>query len=225
VIAAPAECAAAIGAAWDGSASTVHPIRELSDLGVAAYGAGLRPPEKTLILTPARRAVVLRRARRREAAYGLLAGVLIVLCAQLYLGLLRARAEVVGERRAHIRPAVEQALHVRDRIEGVSQRVSALKRLHDRRSRSIVLFERLARALPNDAHLTSLRLDGSGLRVEGRARSATALVPVFQAAPWVRSVHLGSPLRREVLGGRTWERFSITLVLAAPDSARGAERP
>lgn len=149
-----------------------------------------------------------------------LAAACLAAAGALHLDGLRREMEEVRSRRERIRPAVAEALRVRGEIQGVRTRVDAFAGLEAGRSGWVERVAALSAALPRDAHLVSLALSGEELRLEGQARSATALVPVFEAAPWVGGVRLGSPVRREQTPAGVRERFTLTLRLHAAGGAR-----
>lgn len=198
---------------------------------LAAYGAAFPSADTPLLLREAQRLAIRSRQRRRTAVLCTLSAALLAAAAAINLGQLRREVEEVRSQRERIRPAVAQALRVRREIQEVRTRVEVFERFRAGRSDHLGLIAALTDALPREAHLASLARSGEELRVDGQARSATALVPVFEAAPWVRSVRLGSPVRREQTPAGVRERFSLTLQLrpipagpGAPAAANGSRR-
>ncbi len=81
------------------------------------------------------------------------------------------------------------------------------------RSRSVsLLLERVTAALPDEAWVKRLVLDGQGLELEGTAASAAALVPKLEAIPGVASVSFAAPTVLDPALGV--ERFRFRLVFA-----------
>lgn len=81
------------------------------------------------------------------------------------------------------------------------------------RSRSVsLLLDRVTAALPDEAWMKRLVLDGQGLELEGTAASAAALVPKLEAIPGVASVSFAAPTVLDPALGV--ERFRFRLVFA-----------
>lgn len=187
---------------------------------LAAQGAAFPSADTPLLLREARRLAVRGRQRRRTAVLCALSVALLAGAGATHLAQLRREVEEVRARRERIRPTVAEALRVRGEIQAVRARVDAFAALESARPRWVERIATLSATLPRDAHLASLAVSGEELRLDGQARSATALVPVFEAAPWVQSVRLGSPVRREQTPTGARERFSLTLGVGA-GSLRG----
>jgi|GEM_PF-2606451 len=189
---------------------------------LAACGAASPSPATPLLAGEAQRLATRLRQRRRTAALCALTAVVLAATGTLHLSQLRKETEQVRALRAQMRPAVSDALRVRGDIQAVRARVDAFSGLEAARPRWVELLATLSGALPEDAHLSSLALSREELRLDGQARSAAALVPVFEAASWVESVRLGSPVRREQTPAGVRERFSLTLQLrSGGDEGKG----
>ncbi|MET0395703.1 MAG: PilN domain-containing protein [Longimicrobiaceae bacterium] len=187
---------------------------------LAAMGAAFPAADTPLLVREAQRAATRRRQRRRTVMLCALSAVCLAGAGTAHLAQLRREVEGVRDRRERIRPAVAEALRMRGEIQAVRARVDALAALERGRPGWVELFATVSAVLPRDAHLTSLAVAGEELRLDGQARSATALVPVFEAAPWVSSVRLGSPVRREQTPAGARERFTLTLGMGSGGEPR-----
>lgn len=194
----------------------ISPVPELEGVTLevlAACGAVSPSTDTPLLAGESQRLTARLRQRRRTAVLCALTAVVLAATGTLHLSQLREETEEVRTLRAQMRPAVSDALRVRGDIQAVRARVDAFAGLEAARPRWVELFAAVSGVLPEDAHLTSLVLSREELRLDGQARSAAALVPVFEAASWVESVRLGSPVRREQTPAGVRERFSLTLQL------------
>lgn len=197
-----------LGGLAEASAPALPLAEELAAAGAAWARGGTVP-----FATAAFRTTLRRRVWRRRAILATAAAASAALAAALHLAGIRSQTAAAEARRAELRPAVEAAQRVRAEIARVSAEVAEVEALDAARSDWISLLAQLTAALPPDASLTSLRLLQDEVRLEGWARSAAALVPRFERESWVRSVRLGSPVRREVNGPVVRERFSLSLAL------------
>ncbi|HEX2092401.1 MAG TPA: PilN domain-containing protein [Longimicrobiaceae bacterium] len=216
------------GASGEGIELTRVP--ELAGLSVeilAAWGAAFPAAGTPLLLREPERIAVRQRQRRRTGILCTLSAALLGTTGAMHLAQLHGEVEALRSRRERMAPAVAEALRLRGEVRFVRTRVETLAGLEAERPRWVEILATLADALPSDAHLTSLALSGGELRLDGQARSATALVPVFESEPWVRSARLGSPVRREQTPAGARERFSLTLEVRPgrrPGSAPGGGR-
>ena len=80
------------------------------------------------------------------------------------------------------------------------------------------LIDALSRALPDNAYLTELEIQGATARMTGRSDEATALIAAIEAAPEYEDVGFAAPTTRDADGGA--ESFTIT---ARPTGARREE--
>lgn len=75
----------------------------------------------------------------------------------------------------------------------------------------IELWAEIARMLPDDAYAEEISFDSGRLTIDGRAKSAAALVPVLELSPLLEKASLSSSVVLDPESGL--ERFTITLAL------------
>ena len=75
------------------------------------------------------------------------------------------------------------------------------------------MLAELARVLPSDAYLSSLRTDGRVVRVEGYAASASEVLQALRGSAMFAGARLDGPVTREVTPAGERERFALELRL------------
>jgi Tfp pilus assembly protein PilN len=166
--------------------------REMEQLpaeAVVALGAALARASAPLLLPAALLAARAKRAARRTLALAAAAAVLLVAAAGLHLWGLRRE------------------------LEGVRARLQSIASLERDAAAWTEEIAALAAALPDSAHLRTLAVDSTGLRLAGLARSASAVVPALEAHPRFSRVSLAAPVRFEQ--GDAGERFDVVAQLQA----------
>ncbi len=73
---------------------------------------------------------------------------------------------------------------------------------------AVVLVEALSRALPNDAYLTELEIQGREIRLIGKSSDAAALVPLLEDTSHLEEVQFSAPTTRAE--GGNLAKFSIS---------------
>lgn len=111
-------------------------------------------------------------------------------------------ARLVDERKAFLRTAAERARPKDDPAEGLRAQRAATPT-------AVVLLEGLSAALPDQAHVTDLRIEKDQVRVAGIASDVSALIPALEASPLFRSVSFYAPTTRMQAGGG--DRFNIEM--------------
>ena len=115
--------------------------------------------------------------------------------------------DAVRALRAECGGAVGRAREMRGNVDGVRERLSSIARLETQAAGWTRDIAALAAALPDSAHLRTLAVDSTGLRLAGLARSASAVVPALEAHPRFQRVSLAAPVRFEQ--GDAGERFDV----------------
>jgi hypothetical protein len=155
----------------------------------------------------------VRASRRRR---GILLGSFVLSTALYGLSAIYAlRSEVGGLEHAvgTLGPQAEEILTLRQAIVSAVERADLLARLELTQPRWTSVLAELARALPTDAYLAMVSVDGEGLRLEGYAVATSVVVGALERSELFDSVRLAGPVTRErtPLGER--ERFTLELLV------------
>lgn len=195
----------------------------------AAMAASVRGPD----LMPdgarsAQRLVVSRTARWLALA----AAALVLLAAGVELWGVHRQLAAVERERAEIHARVERAIASRDSATTLEAQYAAVSSDAQTAPRWTAVLVDLTRALPGDAHLTSLMAAGDSVTLAGEATNAAAVFDALRRDLRIAGVRADAPIRREFAPDRTQvERFSVVVRLAAagltamPAAARDEERP
>jgi Tfp pilus assembly protein PilN len=182
----------------------------------AACGAALQAlgaPACFDLRTATLRRSDLRRTRRRRLV--LLGAVVtaLALVEVASVARLRGRVERLEGAVEELRPHAEQVIELRSAIEDALSRADVLAGLAAEQPRWSGVLAELARALPADTYLSSLRTEGRVLQLEGYAASASDVLQALRRSAMFASARLDGAVTREVtpLGER--ERFSLELSL------------
>lgn len=175
----------------------------------AAAAAALTSP--VLNLQPQElRAARLRQRRRSMRFWALACAISWILAAAAHaVGLWRAQRRANLELDGLSRSAA-QALRLRADLAATSAALAQLHGYDAGRVRPAVVLADIARALPDSAFVTALRLDerGGGVIV-GFAPSAGGVARRLAGIAGFREVRLEGPVTREVVDGLARERFAI----------------
>jgi hypothetical protein len=166
------------------------------------------------------------RAAERHAAsrvalgLGAAAAALLVVAAGVHLWGVRREVSALRAERATLRPQIQASLVGRSSVETAWRQIAALARDSRTAPRWSALLAELAAHLPDDASLTTLRVRGDSVFLDG---SATHAAPVFDdvaRTPGLEGVRATAPVRREdAEGGDPLEHFSLGAKLARPGTA------
>ena len=159
--------------------------------------------------------------RQRQVRRGLvqrlaLLGLLLALLAALFVtptALVRARAQQAQRAFAALQQQAAPQLAQREALMQQLVRVQAIDQLLGQQLALPPVLGLLTRTLPDGAWLTSLRVEGSKLVINGQADDAAALVQALAAEPGAHDVRLASPATRGA--GAAKETFIIELHLDA----------
>ncbi len=124
------------------------------------------------------------------------------------------RLSVLSALDARVDEARNSLQSVRAEVERLGARHAAASALVQRRSEHplmIALWAEIARALPDDAFAEEIAFENGRLTIDGRAKSAAALVPALELSPLFKEAGLSSSVVLEPDSGL--ERFTITLGL------------
>ncbi len=153
------------------------------------------------------------RTRSRHLLTG--AAAMLLLSAGLELwGTHREVAALKRERQA-IAPLVRVAIEVRQTMQGIEERLSALAIAEKEASNWTGVIAGVATHLPLDAHLTGLHASGDSIVLDGVAARAAGVFEALRAAPGTAGIRAEAPTRQEVQdSGASVERFSLGARLA-----------
>jgi hypothetical protein len=194
-------------------------FEEMPAEAVVALGAALAGPAAPLLLPPALVEARARRARRRTGALAAASVAFLLASAGLHLSGLRHELDAVQARRAEIAGPVGRAREMRGNVDGVRERLASIATLEAQAVGWTREIAALAAALPDSAHLRTLAVDSTGLRLAGLARSASAVVPALEAHPRFQRVSLAAPVRFEQ--GDAGERFDVVAQIQEPAAGGG----
>ena len=106
-------------------------------------------------------------------------------------------------------------MELRETMEGIEARLTALAAAETGASRWSGIIAEVAEHLPSDAHLIGMRGTGDSLLLEGVAARAAGVFESLQLAPGVAGVRAAAPIRQEGQdSGAAVERFSLGARLA-----------
>lgn len=170
----------------------------------------------------------VRQAMVRRGVWRRLAGLAIALALLAALvvtptALARLRAQQAQQSFDVLSKQAAPQIAQRDALTQKMERLRVLGEATDRELSMPPVLDMLTRALPDDASLTSMRVEGTKLVLNGRADDATALVQRLAAQPGVHDVRLASPATRDAEASK--ETFIIEMNLSARryGPVRGAE--
>jgi len=178
--------------------------------GAVGAGPGLYPEG----MYAASRAGSQRLARQ----LGGIAAALVIIAAVLVLwGAKRELRATVGERAA-IRSEVARALALRSDIGGLDARAAMIATLRSSTPHWSSVISSVARALPADAHLTSIQAHADTIVLEGVATRAGGVFEALQRDPDITTVHSNAPVRQQLQDGTPVEHFGVAARLALPSA-------
>lgn len=178
----------------------------------AGSGPGLYPER----MYAASRAASQRLARR----LGVIAAALLVMSGGLALWGVKQELGAIVAERAAIRGEVSQALGLRSDIGALDARSTMIGSLRSTTPRWSAVLSSIAQALPEDAHLSSIRARGDTVVLEGVAARAAGVFEALQRDPDITAVHSNAPVRQQLQDGAPVEHFTVAARLTPPTPAR-----
>jgi hypothetical protein len=155
-------------------------------------------------------------ARRRRAAgritvgLGALAVLQVAVAAALHLWGIHRELDAVAAARLAIRAQVAQVAEVRTLLADVEDQLAALGAAERTAVPWTLVIADVAAVVPADAYLTSLRVRGDTLRVDGSAVSAGGALAGLRTSAWLSGVHADGPFQQVIREGLPpEERFSV----------------
>jgi Tfp pilus assembly protein PilN len=190
-------------------------LAELDPAYLASYGAALSDERawRQALLTPELEHDHLIRHRARigiAAAACLAASAFALFSVNAY----RARAEDrLDERLAELRQEAQPALALQSTLEALERETRAVAAVEAERPDPLRGLLELSDRLPEGAWLRSIRSGGGEVEIDGYARDAAALIPLFENDPRFEDVRFRSATARAQIGDETYENFSLALSL------------
>jgi hypothetical protein len=163
-------------------------------------------------------------SRRQAARRGVLRWAMIASAAWLTVALIfgvrlyRERERVDHELTRLARPAAA-LLTLRQEIRQARDMVAVVDSADRVRGNLAEILQRITRAIPDSAFLTSLALTNRGAgNLTGYAPRATEVVAGLERIAGFHNPHLQGEVTREIRGSREWDRF--TIVFEEPGTGR-----
>jgi general secretion pathway protein L len=108
---------------------------------------------------------------------------------------------------AETRASAQTVRHALDTAREAAARIDALERLARERTSALRVVDELTTILPDSAWVYDFRLDAGAIEATGFARSAAALIALFERSPTFTEAALTAPVVFD--GGEDRERFSL----------------
>lgn len=196
----------------EGAAEAVPRLGAVEPSHLGAYGATLEPERwQGAILT-----AELERSSRRRHRFRLALAVGTCLGALLFVATsvdtYRARSEArLDERIAVLESAAGPALTLRETAESLAREVAAVADIEAERLDLLSALLEISRRMPTDAWIRSVQVAPPDWVIDGYARDAAALIPLFEEHPRFEDVQFRSATSRAQIGNDTYENFSVAL--------------
>ncbi len=188
-------------------------LPELDTAYLAAYGAARdagRGWRESLLVPDLERRIVRRQRTRLATAAVICAAA--TLFALFSLEAYRSRAESMLEGHiAELRSRAAPALTLQERARALSERSQAVSEIEAARPDLLRALLELSERLPEGAWIRSIRAAGDDWEIDGYARDAAALIPLFENDPRFEDVRFRSATSRAQIGSETYENFSLAL--------------
>jgi Tfp pilus assembly protein PilN len=194
----------------------VKPLPGVADLGPAhlcAYGAtlGTESAWRESLLTPE-----LEGRHRRRRRTGLITAAASCAAAALFLlsslDAYRARAEGhLDARIAALRDQASEVLTLQERAAALGREAQAISDIEAERADLLGALLELSRGMPPDAWIRTIQAEPPHFYIDGWARDAPALIPLFENDPRFEDVQFRSATSRAQIGNETYDYFSLAL--------------
>ncbi len=186
-------------------------IAGLDPAFLTAYGAAISSPDQAGggLCTPALEHKITRRRRRDR----LLAAVGCVIALALLLWSVdayRGRAERNLDRRiAALREQAGHVMALQSETEAILRETDAVAQVEASRPQPLEVFLAMSRLLPPTAYVRTVRATGAEWQIDGYAKDAAALIPLFENHPMFSEARFLSSTSRLRVGAETYESFSL----------------
>ncbi len=195
----------------------IEPLPRLGGLDpvyLTAYGAVLDMEEgwREGLLTEELEATLTRRQRLRSGLAGaacLISLVFGVLSVDAYRN--RTERELDG-RIASLQESAAESFELQRRAEALRREVDAMAAFESEPVDLLSVLLGISRRLPEGAWVRTIRATATGdWELDGYAREAAALIPMFENDPRFEGVRFRSATSRTQVGSETYENFSLAL--------------
>jgi Tfp pilus assembly protein PilN len=188
-------------------------IAELDPTFLVAYGATLADERawRDALLTPEleRRQVTRHQTRLGLAAAACLAALLFALTS---VDAYRARAEhQLDARIVALRDRAGGVVELQERAAALTREVQAISDIEANRADLLSALLELSRGLPEDAWIRTVQAEPPDWYLDGWARDAAALIPLFENDPRFEDVQFRAATSRTQVGNETYDYFSLAL--------------
>ncbi len=194
----------------------VKPLPGAADLGadhLCAYGAtlGTEIAWRESLLTPE-----LERQHRRRRSTRLATAAASCAVAALFLlsslDAYRARVEQrLDARIVALRDRASGVLALQERATALSREAQAIADIEAKRADLLTALLELSGGLPADAWLRTIQAEPPDWYLDGWARDAAALIPLFENDPRFEDVQFRAATSRAQVGNETYDYFSLAL--------------
>jgi len=187
------------------------PVAEVPTEFLAAFGAALGADGRSedMLVTPAQSGAMARRRRSRLIVWSAAAVLAFLLLAFSYD---RARARYLDRIEtalAQLAPEADSATRARGRVMDRQRAAQMVDEVRASRADPMKVLSILARRLPHDAYVTSVRVAADQWEIDGTAGNASAIIPALDAEKEIENVRLRSATSRFRDAGKTRESFAI----------------
>jgi Tfp pilus assembly protein PilN len=193
---------------WAPAVASVLPSLPTEDTGAGilslAVALGSRRPR--LDLLPAEQ-----RPRRLSAGQVLTAattGLALLLAVGLFWADARRDQRYLARLNRALRvlePEVRAVEQIRAETAQKKRLLAAIQAAEQNSLRPLPFLRELTEAIPQDAWVTALSVDGKGIEITGQAAAANQLIPLLEGSGWLDRVEFTSPVTR----GRDKEQFRL----------------
>lgn len=149
---------------------------------------------------------------RRASRAQLVTAAMLGLTLLLGLGLLGARvwqgeryARQISQELTRLDSEAKAVERLAAEVNQKKRLVATLQRVEARGLRALPFLRDMTELLPQDAWLQALNLDGQGAELIGQAGTASALIALLEASPWLERVEFTAPVTK----GQGKEQFRV----------------
>ena len=184
-----------------------------------AYGAAAGGKDKDLQTASGEMSIVAKKAVGACAAAALLLGLAWPAAVAL-----RTRADLkqLDSRIEELKPYAERHQEAAARIDEMREKLTVLREESATTGEVLVILKELTDRFPNGTWVSSLRVEGRSVEIDGFSPSANDLFPAMIRGGRFRSVNFGAPIVRQ---GDNMERFKLRGEYVPLFSAAAAAKP
>lgn len=160
------------------------------------------------------------RVKRAAWMLGAAAVMLVVLAGLVELWGVHRQLGIVRAERARIRPQIAATMIGRTTVDATSRHLAVLNSVDVTQPEWSAVIATLSQAITDDAYLTSVRVRGDSLIIDGLAEHASRVFDALERSKVLIDVKSAAPVRRELQeDGTALDRFTIAARIVAPMAA------